>query len=237
VRLSMPISKSDSMSFTNALFFEGDNDLYPVGHLIDLLPGPGTDFYERTPEERGNLIGLKAFGGYDPLRRQFPVAIRSGSTLERVGIVADANSNPARRWQSLTDAMSGINTVDLPDTPPEGGWTGNLELPDREVTVGLWMMPNNADQGAVENFLLRLIPEDDSLLPIAEACLEEVPNEDPPDHSKALVRTWLAWQEEPGRPLGPAVTEGYFDLETDLARRFVNWIRRLFPAQGDPVQE
>jgi len=225
------------MPFANVLFFEGENDLYPVGHLVDLLPGPTTDFYERTPEDRGDRIGLKQFGGYESLRDQFPVAIRNGSTLKRIGVVADADSNPMRRWQSLSDAMSGIDSIDLPNTPPEDGWTGDVSLPDREVTVGIWMMPNNADQGAVEDFLLRLIPEDDSLLPIAEACLEEVPDENQPDQSKALFRTWLAWQEEPGRPLGPAVTEGYFDLEADLAQRFVDWIRQLFPAQGDTVQE
>lgn len=225
------------MPFTNALFFEGENDLYPIGHLVDLLSGPPTDFYERTPEERGNQIGLKQFGGYESLRAQFPVAIRNGSTLQRVGVVADANSDPTRRWQSLTNAMARIDEVNLPDTPPEDGWTGDVSLPDREVTVGIWMMPNNADQGAVEDFLLRLIPEDDSLLPIAEACLEEVPEEVQPDQSKALVRTWLAWQEEPGRPLGPAVTEGYFDLEADLAQRFLDWICRLFPAQGEVGQE
>jgi len=220
------------MPFTNVLFFEGKNDLYPVGHLVDLLPGPNTDVYKRTAEQRGDQIGLKEFGGYDPLRDHFPVAIRNGSTLKRVGVVADADSNPMRRWQSLSDAMSGIDNIDLPDTPSKEGWTGNVSLPDREVTVGLWMMPNNTDQGAVEDFLLRLIPEDDSLLPIAEACVEKVPNEDQFDQSKALVRTWLAWQEEPGRPLGLAVTEGYFDLEADLAQRFVQWIYRLFPAVG-----
>lgn len=217
------------MSFSNALFFEGENDLYPVGHLVDLLPGPSTDFYGRTPEDRGNLIGLKEFGGYDPLRQKFPVTIRKGSTLTRVGIVADANAHPDRRWQSLTDAVSEIGSVQLPDTPPEEGWVGEVELPDRTITLGLWMMPNNREEGAAEDFLLKLIPDDDSLLPLAESCLETVPEAERPDESKALVRTWLAWQDEPGRPLGPAVTEGYFDLDEELAQRFVGWVRRLFP--------
>jgi len=216
--------------YSNALFFEGENDLYPVGHLIDLLPGPSTDFYERTPKDKGNRVGLKEFGGYDSLRERFPITIRNGSTLRRIGIVADANSHPRRRWQSLTDAVAEIGPAQLPATPPETGWVGELELPDRTITLGLWMMPNNRDSGAVENFLLELIPEDDRLLPLAESCLETVPEEERPDEAKALVRTWLAWQDEPGRPLGPAITEGYFDLDEEPARRFIDWTRRLFPS-------
>jgi len=216
--------------YSNALFFEGENDLYPVGHLIDLLPGPSTDFYERTPKDKGNRVGLKEFGGYDSLRERFPITIRNGSTLRRIGIVADANSHPRRRWQSLTDAVAEIGPAQLPATPPETGWVGELELPDRTITLGLWMMPNNRDSGAVENFLLELIPEDDRLLPLAESCLETVPEEERPDEAKALVRTWLAWQDEPGRPLGPAITEGYFDLDEEPAQRFIDWTRRLFPS-------
>jgi hypothetical protein len=218
------------MSYTNALFFEGENDLYPVGHLVDLLPGPSTDLYKRSPEDQGNQIGLKQFGGYESLREKFPVAIRKESNLKRVGVVADANSHPDRRWQSLTDAVSDIGSVQELEAPHVGGWVGELELPDRSITLGLWMMPNNRDQGAVEDFLLKLIPDDDPLLPLARSCLEKVPETQRPDESKALVRTWLAWKEEPGRPLGPAVTEGYFDLDADLAQRFVSWIRRLFPS-------
>jgi len=222
------------MAFSNALFFEGENDLYPVGHLLDVLPGPSTALCEQRTEERGNRVGLKEFGGYDPLRRKFPVAIRNGSTLKRVGIVADADSHPVRRWESLRHAVVEMDTVDLPEAPPEEGWVGQVELPDRTVALGLWMMPNNRDEGAVEDFLLRLIPDEDSLLPIAASCLDEVldevPEEKRPEESKALVRTWLAWQEQPGRPLGPAVTEGNFDLDQELAGRFIEWVQRLFPS-------
>lgn len=50
------------------------------------------------------------------------------------------------------------------------------------------------------------------------------------EEAKALVRTRLAWQDEPGRPLGPAITEGYFDLDEALAQRFIDWARRLLPS-------
>ena len=44
---------------------------------------------------------------------------------------------------------------------------------------------------------------------------------------KAVLRTWLAWQEEPGLPYGLAVSRHYFQ-DTSLARRFAGWFRRLF---------
>jgi hypothetical protein len=221
-------------SFTNVLLFEGDNDLRPVGHLIDLLHGKGsTEFYDEDPETPGDTIGLKEFGGYDKLRPRFPVLIRTSSSHSRIGIVADADDEPASRWQSLTDALQNVGEVDCPDDPPEDGWVGPVDLPDRTVTVGIWMMPDNGSPGEAEDFLLELIPDEDTLLPRARECLEtalpEIPEDERPKESKALLRTWLAWQEEPGRPLGPAVTEDYFNLEKDLARRFVAWLRRLFP--------
>src|SRR5436190_24268592 len=36
--------------------------------------------------------------------------------------------------------------------------------------------------------------------------------------SKALIHTWLAWQEKPGRPLGLAITARYFDATASYAQ-------------------
>ena len=47
--------------------------------------------------------------------------------------------------------------------------------------------------------------------------------------SKALIHTWLAWQEDPGTPLGLAVTKRYLDGDHALAQQFVQWLLRLFP--------
>ena len=44
------------------------------------------------------------------------------------------------------------------------------------------------------------------------------------------MHTWLAWQEEPGIPLGLAVTKRYLDVDHVLARQFLQWLQRLFPA-------
>ncbi len=45
---------------------------------------------------------------------------------------------------------------------------------------------------------------------------------------KAKIHTWLAWQKEPGKPLGQAITATYFDANAPHAQELIDWIRRLF---------
>ena len=46
--------------------------------------------------------------------------------------------------------------------------------------------------------------------------------------AKARIHTWLAWQEEPGKPLGQAITKKFFDSSAPQAQQFIDWIRNLF---------
>ncbi|MFZ2170123.1 MAG: DUF3226 domain-containing protein, partial [Methylococcaceae bacterium] len=50
----------------------------------------------------------------------------------------------------------------------------------------------------------------------------------PNHHSKAVVHTYLAWQHEPGRPLGQAITAKVLDPSHSLAKNFADWLKRLF---------
>jgi len=45
---------------------------------------------------------------------------------------------------------------------------------------------------------------------------------------KAQIHTWLAWQKEPGKPMGQAITKRFFDHTTPHAQQFMDWIRRLY---------
>jgi hypothetical protein len=46
--------------------------------------------------------------------------------------------------------------------------------------------------------------------------------------AKARLHTWLAWQEEPGKPIGQAITKRFLDPEATEAQAFLDWLRRLF---------
>jgi hypothetical protein len=45
---------------------------------------------------------------------------------------------------------------------------------------------------------------------------------------KAIMHTWLAWQEEPGLPFGTAIKAGYLDSSAAPVDTLVSWLNRLF---------
>ena len=49
---------------------------------------------------------------------------------------------------------------------------------------------------------------------------------------KAQLHTWLAWQEQPGTPLGLAITNRYLDANAPHAQKLMDWIRQLFDLES-----
>jgi hypothetical protein len=45
---------------------------------------------------------------------------------------------------------------------------------------------------------------------------------------KANIHTWLAWQEEPGKPMGQAITKRYLDAAAPHAQQLMDWLCKLF---------
>ena len=98
-------------------------------------------------------------------------------------------------------------------------------------------MPDNRRTGALEDFLRELIEEEDSLIRHAEESTSQARALGAPfpgkDANKALLHTWPAWQEEPGRPYGVAVKKRYFRGDSETALRFLAWFSRVFEIVGD----
>lgn len=46
--------------------------------------------------------------------------------------------------------------------------------------------------------------------------------------TKAVIHTFLAWQHEPGMPLGQAITARTLNPDNVLAKTFANWLTELF---------
>ena len=154
------------------------------------------------------------------------------SDLGHLGIVVDADTDLSARWKSLRNTLLNAGKVSVPKNPDCNGTIVVLQRPDRTVKVGIWLMPDNQLPGMLENFIEFLVPSGDALWTKAVACVEQLSEGERrfrPNHEiKAQVHTWLAWQEDPGTPLGQAVTKRYLDANAPHAHQLIDWIRRLF---------
>ena len=84
----------------------------------------------------------------------------------------------------------------------------------------------------LEDFLTGLAPQDG--LEAARNCIANAQSKElnffKDIHlGKAVIHTCLAWQDEPGKPLGQAVTAQVLQLHTQTAKAFIDWLKRLFP--------
>jgi hypothetical protein len=151
------------------------------------------------------------------------------SELERLGIVVDGDVDVIGRWESLRNKLRDVGYDSVPTHLQAGGQI--LLAPDKPV-VGIWVMPDNTAPGILEDFVSKLVPPGDPLWTYAQGCVDKIPEEHrkfrPGARSKAYIHTWLAWQEEPGTPLGQAITKRYLDATTSSASEFVTWLKKLF---------
>lgn len=166
--------------------------------------------------------------GVDNLLDALPTLLK---TYEggRLGILLDADLEPNSQWNRVRDRLrASLPGAPIPDEPVAGGFV--VELDDRRV--GVWLMPDNALPGALEDFLRAIVPAGDVVWPrVASfvASLEGEARRFPSHHAnKALVHTFLAVQEEPGKPYGQAITARYLAADGPAAEPFVAWLRRLF---------
>jgi hypothetical protein len=195
---------------------EGKNDAYVFYHLFA---------HHSVPE---GVVDFRAYDGIERLLEALPNQLRE-SELERIGIVVDANSKLEDRWRAVCHRLALAGYKNVPSLPvAEGTIIEESLLP----IAGIWLMPNNQLPGMLEDFVGFLVPQGDPLWNRAGECLNGIPAEHrrfyDVNRSKAHIHTWLAWQDEPGTPLGSAITKRYLDADAAHAKLLMDWVRRLF---------
>lgn len=209
------------------LLVEGKNDIHVVSHLC---------MWHRLPDMfKVDTAGVN--GGIEELIRDLPTRLQQ-RTLRTLGVVVDADRDPISRWQRLQNALSSTE-ASFPDAPVVGGWVVDTTGPVGQLRLGIWVMPNNAEAGILEDFVLTLIPENDELIPYARIALANLEVASLQRYSeshrpKALTHTWLAWQETPGNPMGTAIGTGHLRAGAAPALEFTDWLRRLFDPSPSP---
>ncbi|RLT32719.1 MAG: hypothetical protein DWI57_18175, partial [Chloroflexi bacterium] len=178
------------------------------------------------------LDEIKEHGGVDRLLGSFSTHLKGSEDGDIVGVIIDADVDIHARWQSLRNTLIHLGYQNVTDNPsPDGSIfdspTGTL-LP----RVGIWMMPDNQNQGILEDFLRFLIPTGSRLFDHVSSSVAAIPQGERRFSAfaepKALIHTWLAWQAEPGKPLGTSITARYLDPDVAQVDILVSWLDRLF---------
>ena len=211
-------------TISRKLLVEGNTDKRVIPFLME---ANGVE-WERSGEP---VVCIAPYGSVDELLKPGVVeAELRASRLEALGLMVDANGDAFDRWNRIR-SLCHDEFEHLPDRIPRGG----LEIvhPESDVRFGVWIMPDNRFSGMLEDFLIRLIPENSrNLYELAEQCVAEAVHNGAPfkdvHKAKARIYTWLAWQDEPGKQLHQAVHHRVLDPERPESQPFVDWFRSLF---------
>ncbi len=207
------------MAAKRILLVEGNDDEHVLKAVCGKRNGP-------------HLDEIKPHGGVDRLLESLPVRLKASVDGEIVGVVIDADTDLIARWRSLQDRLNQVGYQDVPGSPSPEGTIIDPPLGTLLPRVGIWIMPDNQSAGILESFLRFLVPAGSGLFDHVESSVAAIPDSElrfsQLAKPKALIHTWLAWQEEPGRPLGLAITARYLDPDVTQVDVLVSWLNRLY---------
>ena len=178
-----------------------------------------------------HLDEIKQHGGYSSLIEALPLRLVE-SDVTVLGVVVDADTNLSSRWESIRHRLVAAGYQDVPAAPAAEGLVLTAPTDSLLPKFGVWIMPDNTLPGILEHFLETLIPDGDNLFAYTVKCVGEIPAGTrlfrDLDIPKAQIHTWLAWQDEPGKPLGQSITRKVLRADSPSCHLIVEWLKRLY---------
>jgi len=206
--------------FTHLLVVEGTSDLHAVFHLCrKASPGLETVF-ERL-----------AASGFQGVLGTVPVYVNQEGMIA-VGFVVDADDTPDEHWGQVINEIAAANSdIQLPQAPDSNGTIIPEDPTIGSPRIGIWVMPDNAAPGELEDFVRQMIPSNDAVWPRAQDYINDIPTDarkfDDDTITKNQVHAWLAARKFPGL-IGLAIREGDLAINIPLSQTFLRWLSRLF---------
>ena len=208
------------------LLVEGTDDEHVLKHICGKRGIPPLD-------------EVKPHGGDTKLLESLEVRLKLPEDGDVIGVVIDADTKISKRWQSIRNLITKFGYQDVPNQPDPAGTI--LDPPAGTLLplprLGVWIMPDNETNGTLEDFLRFLVPQPNILFDHAKCSVAAIPEGERRfkslDEPKAIIHTWLAWQEEPGRPFGTAITARFLDPYVPEVDVLVDWLKRLFLLRED----
>ncbi len=206
--------------YLNKLYVEGNDDQHVVWSLCD----------KHKIEETFDVIDSESI---DNVFSFLELSVNEqASQIPIVGIVVDADADLNSRWQKITSILNKTGNYTVPANIPADGLVLPSDVAHNPI-VGVWIMPDNNINGMLEDFIATLAKVGDPMLPAVDNALDQIEaqgiNKYKAIHrAKARIHTFLAWQKDPGVPMGAAITRRYLDPMAPISQKFVDWLNRLF---------
>ena len=206
------------MAAKRVLMVEGPDDEHVVKHICG----------ERG---LGSIETIHPYGGKAPLLEGVGARLKE-SDITALGIILDADTDLQACWQAISARLIQAGYPNVPDAPSAVGTVVEATADTLLPRVGIWLMPDNQIPGILEDFLRFLVPPGDPLFAHVEESLDSIPSGlcrfNDLKKPKARIHTWLAWQDEPGKPFGQAISARYLDPNLPAADTFAAWLQRTF---------
>ena len=207
------MSSSDSV-----LLVEGKNDKHVVSHIC---------------KRKGGISEFKIDNqdGIDNVLQAISLEVKSGR-WKTIGILVDADDDAECCWRKIVNILEKEGLQGKVQLPEEFDSEGTIICENYQAgipRIGIWIMPNNEAPGGLEDFIATMMPSNDPVWPLSEGYIDSIPEGDRKFNNvlKAQVYAWLATRKKP--PLaGLAIKEKELDIEGEICRKFIAWIRKLF---------
>jgi hypothetical protein len=217
------------------LLVEGDDDRHVLWNLFMVREVPKR-FKIKHPGSRPQSVEEESAGGDTVLLE----SIRGWlvrSDLDCLAVILDADDKgPDARWQSVRQRLinAGCEVGGMPERHNENGVVFDLSLEPqtpRAIRFAAWFMPDNRSLGMIEDFVGRLIREDDAMMSRVDGFLDSIPRAErrfsPAHLAKARIHSWLAVSERPGRPMGQAIAnDKHIDATHPSVQPFLDWVKK-----------
>jgi hypothetical protein len=102
---------------------------------------------------------------------------------------------------------------------------------DGFADLGLWVMPDNQQEGMLEDWIKTCVKVDEqTLFQTASSVVQVLENPKFSTHltAKAEVATWLAWQKQPGHGLYLTLKDDLLDGDSPLFKAIEQWLLGIF---------
>ena len=206
--------------YTKKLLVEGNEDVHVILALWN---------HAKLPE----TFDVVDCHSITKLLENLKIRLTAPQTNQRIGVVVDADEDVAARWDALRDRLqaSGKYNCKGLELPEEGLVLQPLSAED--PVVGVWVMPNNRLPGMLEDFVAMLSEPGDRLMAKADDVLNQLEEEKIQKYkdvhrAKAKIHSYLAWQDEPGKPMGTSITAHVLNPDSESGVRFLEWLKRVF---------